>query len=97
MIVQNVFPILLLVYDQLLLIRSHILSNIVVQFLIALFFIGSMFVAIVLFVYWGSCAVHVLAANDLLLTDAEVEPMLWEKKLRALLLGMFNWSLLAMS
>jgi hypothetical protein len=97
MITRTILPAALDIYDQLNLLRGQLLSNIGVQFLIALFFIASLFVAIILFVYWGSCAFHVLSANGVQLTDAEVEPMLWGKKLRAHLFNLFNGSVLALS
>ena len=97
MITRTILPAALDIYDQLNLLRVQVLSNIGVQFLIALFFIASLFVAIALFVYWGSCAFHVLSANGVQLTDADVEPMLWGKKLRAHLFNLFNGSVLTLS
>jgi hypothetical protein len=94
---RNILSAALPLYDELLLIRSHVLSNITVQTLIALFFIGSLLIAIFLFVYWGSCACHLLSADGVQLTDADVEPMLWEKRLRAQLWSLFSGSVFTLT
>ena len=87
---------LLPVYDRLLEIRSAFLGIIGIKLLIASFFVVSLLLSIVLGVYWAYCTYHVLQAQGSELTVAEVEPMLWEKKIREQLAFFFNggvWTL----
>ena len=92
LVIRDICSMVLPIYDQLLFISSLFVSNFLVQLLIDLFFVVSLFVAIVLFVYWGSCAWPILAANNLELTDEDIESMRWDKKLRAQLWHLFHAS-----
>ena len=96
-VIRSISFITLPIYDRLLFLRELCVNNIFAQILGAFFFAGSLFVSIVLFVYWGSCACRVLAANDLELTDEEIEPMRWDKKLRTQLWHLFHAKGLKMS
>jgi len=92
----SILPSLLSVYDQLLELRSILVGHIVVKILIASFFVVSLLMSIALCVYWAYCTYYVLRAQGAELTEAEVEPMLWEKKLREQLGNFFNggvWTL----
>jgi len=80
----------LYVFDRLLELRDVCVNNLGSQLVIALFFASSLFVAIVLFVYWCSCAIRVLSANDAELTEEEIEPMLWHRNLREQLWHFFH-------
>ena len=77
-------------YDELLIIRSHCINNGPVQTLAALFFVGSLFISAALFIYWCFCAWHVLNAQGLELTGAEIEPMRWDRKIREHLWYLFS-------
>ena len=96
-VIQSISFITLPIYDRLLYFREICVDNVLAQILGALFFAGSLFVSIVLFVYWCSCACRILAANGLELTDEEIEPMRWDKKLRTQLWHLFHAKGLTMS
>jgi len=88
--IQSISFITLPIYDRLLYFREICVDSVLAQILGAFFVVGSLFVSIVLFVYWGSCACRILAANDLELTDEEIEPMRWGRKFRAQLWRLFH-------
>ena len=89
-VIRDISSAALSTFDRLVFIRDVCVNNFGVQILSSLFFAVSLFVSIILFVYWCSCAWRVLEADGMVLTEAEIEPMRWDRKLRNQLRSLFH-------
>ncbi len=82
-------PALLRVYDDFLFLRENLLHNALAQILCALFFVASLIISVVLFVYWSYCARCLFLASGESLTDAEMDALRWDRPIRQTIWALF--------
>ena len=80
---QSMHPIAsaaLVLYDELLYLRSLLVNNQATELLMALYFLASFFAAVTLLLYWIFCTAQLLQCASEELTDAELESLRLDRR-----------------